>query len=348
VIPFIGGVILTLLIGAPIVVALHRRLRQANVTATETAGPDEELARLTGELAHEIKNPLSTIKVNLALTRESLDAIDFSEPHAILLQKGPPALAGAARKIAVVQKETDRLEQILDGFLRYIRRPELQLASADLNELVGDMIDFYSPQAYSHRLRMRHCLAEAPLICRVDAAALKQVLLNLFINAQQASDSGGELMIRTLRRGAIAIVQVSDTGRGIPAERLALIFRPYASSRSGGMGLGLATAKKIVEAHGGTISVHSEVGKGTSFTIEIPLERTNADKPDGPGSEAPENPRFEIRNSKQAPPTKDPTAQTLSPLLSFGHLSLFRTRPTSRISYFVFRISRPRWAWEGA
>jgi signal transduction histidine kinase len=234
------------------------------------------LTRLTGELAHEIKNPLSTIKVNLKLTREALEAVDLREPRKPSADRSQHNVAGAMRKITVIEKETDRLEQIVDGFLRYVRRPDLQLVTMDLNELVGDMIDFYLPQAFSHSLRLRHSLAPEPLPCRVDAGALKQVLLNLLINGQQATDAGGELMVRTHRQPGKALIQISDTGRGIPAERLPTLFRPYQSSRSGGTGLGLATAKKIVESHGGTISVHSEPAKGTLFAIELPLAGVDA------------------------------------------------------------------------
>jgi two-component system sensor histidine kinase HydH len=237
----------------------------------EPADPHGELAKLTGELAHEIKNPLSTIKVNLQLAKEALDDVDLAEPSRVLWDQCRHSLAGAARKIAVVQKETDRIEQILDGFLKYVRRPDLQLTTVDLNELVSDMVDFYSPQAYSHALTVRQSFSNDPLLCRADPDALKQVLLNLFINSQQAMDKGGELMIRTARRADQAIIQVSDTGRGIPPEKLPMLFQPYCSLRSGGNGLGLATAKKIIEAHDGTISVHSEVDKGTALTIELPL-----------------------------------------------------------------------------
>lgn len=236
---------------------------------------DEELTRLTGELAHEIKNPLSTIKVNLKLAEEALQDVDLSDPGRVLWDQCRQRLAGASRKIGIIQKETDRLEQILDGFLKYVRRPDLQLETVDINELVSDMIDFYSPQAYSHSLTVRQSLARTPLTCRVDPGAIKQVLLNLFINAQQAMDRGGDLMIWTRRRGECAVIQVNDTGRGIVPERLATLFRPYQSSRSSGMGLGLATAKKIIEAHRGEISVVSEVGKGTSFTISLPLAETD-------------------------------------------------------------------------
>ena len=270
--PFLNGVILTLLVLAPVVVLLLRTMnRHRREVRNQRSTIDRELARLTGELAHEIKNPLSTIKVNLKLTKEALGDIDPTESGPAASDQRGHALSSALRKITVIQKETDRLDQVVEGFLRYVRQADLQLATVDLNELVGDMIDFYWPQAYSHAVTMRHSLAGQPLMARVDAGALKQVLLNLFINAQQAMDKAGELMVRTSRRDHRGVLEVSDTGSGIAPEKLPTIFRPYYSSRSGGTGLGLATAKKIVEAHKGTISVHSEPGKGTAFTIELPL-----------------------------------------------------------------------------
>jgi signal transduction histidine kinase len=227
----------------------------------------EDLARLTGELAHEIKNPLSTIKLNLRLIEEELSCVDSDAVAGESQQR----LGRARRKLAVVQQETERLEKILEGFLRYIGRTELNLARTDINELVGQVVDFYFPQAHSHSITLRQALYETPLICKVDAAALKQVVLNLFINAQQAIDHGGELMVRTAGVGPNARIVVSDTGPGIPPDKLPRLFQPFFSSRPDGTGLGLATAKRIVEAHGGKITVASEPGKGTAFTIELPL-----------------------------------------------------------------------------
>jgi len=225
----------------------------------------EELGKLTGELAHEIKNPLSTIKINLKLIAEELEGAN--------LDKGSQRFTRALRKIAVIQKETDRLEQILDGFLRYIGRTELQLASVDISSLISDMFDFYSPQAHSHSIIIRQQLYDKPLVCKADEGMLKQAILNLFINAQQAMSDGGELLIRTDRRKKDAVIQISDTGSGIGPDKLPHIFDAYYSSRSQGSGLGLPTAKKIVEAHNGTITVDSEPGKGTSFTIRLPLQK---------------------------------------------------------------------------
>ncbi len=220
----------------------------------------EELSRVTGGLAHEIKNPLSIIKVNLKLISEELASKDANP-------------ARAARKIDVVRKETDRLEQILEDFLRYIRKTELHLTSADINQLVTDMADFYSPQAASRSITLRVALDSGQLICKADADMLKQVLLNLFINAQQAMPDGGDLMIRTQKNGPNAVIIVSDTGKGIEPENLDKIFDAYYSTKSGGSGLGLPTSRKIIEAHNGSIRVDSVPRKGSSFTIQLPLEK---------------------------------------------------------------------------
>jgi len=229
----------------------------------------EELGKLTGALAHEIKNPLSTIKINLKLIKEELDT--SAEWRKIGPDENDHRFKRALRKLAVIQKETDRLEQILDSFLRYIHRTELQLARIDINELISDMIDFYSPQAYSHSITIRQSLYNKPLVCKVDPGMLKQAILNLFINAQQAMSNGGELIIRTYRQNKEAVIQISDTGTGIAPDKLGHIFDAYYSLRPQGSGLGLPTTKKVVQAHKGTIAVNSELGKGTSFTIKLPL-----------------------------------------------------------------------------
>lgn len=220
----------------------------------------EELSRLTGGLAHEIKNPLSIIKINLKLASEDLVGRDENAIR-------------AAKKIATAQKETERLEQILEDFLRYIKKTELHLSSVDINRLVSDMIDFYSPQAFSYSITVRSSLSSEPLVCRADGDMLKQVLLNLFINAQQAMPNGGELMLRTQKNGKDAVIIVSDTGRGIEPEDIDRIFDAFHSTKPGGSGLGLSTSRKIIEAHNGSIRVDSLKGKGTSFTIQLPLEK---------------------------------------------------------------------------
>lgn len=270
---FVGGFVIALLAVVPVVVFILRK-KVSKIQSSQNGHLQQlkELSRLTGGLAHEIKNPLSTIKINLKLVSEELEDSSSAEPGKMTADKDGRRFARALRKIAVIQKETDRLEQILDSFLRYVGRTELQLASFDINEVISDMIDFYSPQTHSHSITIRQSLHNQPLICKVDADMLKQLILNLFINAQQAMSNGGELMIKTDRQKKDAIIQISDTGSGIAPDRLPHIFDAYYSSRPQGSGLGLPTAKKIVEAHNGTIGVDSELGKGTSFTIRLPIQ----------------------------------------------------------------------------
>ena len=267
---FVGGFIVGLLTVA--VLLFRKRIAGTKGDKNNHLAQLEELSKLTGGLAHEIKNPLSTVKINLNLVREELDDSVRAESGKIAADKNGTRLKRAIRKLAIVQKETDRVEQILDSFLRYIDRTELQLASIDINELVSDMIDFYSPQAYSHSVTIHQGLLNEPLVCKIDADMLKQVILNLFINAQQAMSNGGDLMIRTDRREKDALIQISDTGTGITPDKLPRIFDAYYTSRPQGSGLGLPTAKKIIEAHKGSISVNSVPGKGTSFDIRLPIQ----------------------------------------------------------------------------
>ena len=232
---FVAGFIAAILVIFPIALLLVRKVAAKNNSGHEGASKElEELSKLTGGLAHEIKNPLSTVKVNLKLISE-----DF--------ETGAQNLARSIRKIEVVRKETERVEQILDDFLKYVGKSELQLCSADINELISDIVDFYSPQAQSHSITVRLGLAEEALICKLDPDVLKQVLLNIFINAQQAMPAGGDLMIRSQRQNQYAAVTISDTGGGIKPEVVDRIFDAYYSSKPGGSGLGLSIAKKIID-----------------------------------------------------------------------------------------------------
>jgi len=265
---FAAGFVIALL-GALSVLLLFVHRKNSGIRAVKDAHLEqlEELSKLTGELAHEIKNPLSTIKINLKLISEDLQ----DQARGQVTNEQDHRLARALRKIAVIQKESDRLDQILDGFLRYADRGELELAGTDINELVSDMVDFYSPHCYSRSITIRQGLFDEPLVCKVDAEKLKQAMLNLFINAQQAMNRGGELIVKTTRQQDDAVIQISDTGSGIAPQKLAHIFDAYYSSRPSGRGLGLATTRKIIDAHHGVITVDSIQGKGTSFTIKLPL-----------------------------------------------------------------------------
>ncbi len=256
---FVVGFVFAALVVLPICLLLIRRsTRKIQSKQRRCVRQIEQLSKLTAGLAHEIKNPISIIKINLKLITEDWD-------------KNDEKLARSMRKIVVVQKETDRLQQILDDFLRYTGRAEIHPAAADLNQLVGEVVDFYSPQAHSYSITVRTAFTEGRIVCKVDIDMLKQVILNLFINAQQAMTTGGDLMVKTVRKNNEALIEIGDTGSGIEPDKLSKIFDAYYSSRPAGTGLGLPIAQKIVEAHNGSISVISEPGKGTLFTITLPL-----------------------------------------------------------------------------
>jgi len=259
---FVTGLITGLIIAVATVAFCFIKKRSAAAGCDDNQAKKlAELSKVTGGIAHEIKNPLSTIKVNLQLISEDLANQVSREGD----------FSRSIRKLAVVRKEADRLEQILNDFLRYADGMAPHLVSVDVNHLISDMVDFFTPQAYSHNVTIRQGLSEEKLICKIDENMLKQSMLNLFINAQQAMDSGGELIVRTYKRAGKAVIEISDTGCGIAADRLGHLFDTYYSSRRHGSGLGLATTKKIIELHKGSISVNSQMGRGTSFLIELPV-----------------------------------------------------------------------------
>ena len=266
---FIAGLVIGLLIGLGIFFVFRPKKSRSALAGDEGIDKLAELSKLTGHLAHEVKNPLSTIKVNLKLIAENLaDAASECKFDGADKENFDRPL----RKIDIIAKELDRVEQILADFLRYTGRGQLQTQSVDINELVSDMADFYSPQAHSHSIKIRMTLCKESLVCRIDTGMIKQVILNLFINAQQSMDAGGELMIRTEKADDFAVIQVSDTGCGIDSEKIENIFDAYYSTTPQGSGLGLATAKKNIEEHGGAISVVSERAKGTAFTVKLPIQ----------------------------------------------------------------------------
>lgn len=244
-----------------------------------------EIGSMTGGLAHEIKNPLSTIGLNAQLLSEGIEELKVeAEDKGRLL-----------RRVSALRREADRLRGILTDFLQFAGNVRVEPIPADLNQIVSDLADFFMPQAQQQGVRMRIDLAPGPLTANLDVAHLKQAVLNLMLNAVQAmsvpaalhahSDSSSseqtvpprprELILRTTRnfgpdkRPEVAL-HVIDTGPGIDAAAKEKIFQPYYTTKSGGTGLGLPTARRLIEAHHGRLEVHTEPGKGSDFTIALP------------------------------------------------------------------------------
>jgi signal transduction histidine kinase len=217
-----------------------------------------EIARLAGGLAHEIKNPLSTISLNMELLAE-----DFSDSDS-------PRDRRALRKVEVVQRECRRLQDLLDDFLNFTKGRQLKQVPSDLNEQVRRVLDFVQAQAKEAGIEVREYLASDLPTVMLDREGFHGALLNLVLNAQQAMPDGGQLVVRTQPTGIGVAVDLIDTGKGMDDGTQGRIFEAFFSTRSGGTGLGLPIARKIIEAHGGEITVQSAVGRGTKFTIKLP------------------------------------------------------------------------------
>jgi signal transduction histidine kinase len=218
-----------------------------------------EIAALAGGLAHEIKNPLSTIRLNLELLAE-----DFAEPQT-------PRERRALQKIAVVERECQRLGDLLDNFLNYTKVRPLRLEASNLNAEVERLMQFIGPQAAEASIEMLGYFDPDIPSVLLDRETFQSALLNLALNAIQAMPDGGQLVLRTrVTRGGAAF-DLIDNGQGMDEETLAHIFEAFYSTKRGGTGLGLPTTRKIVEAHGGRLYVQSAPGRGTQFTIELPL-----------------------------------------------------------------------------
>lgn len=224
------------------------------------------LGELARGLAHELKNPLSTVKLNLQLLQEDL--------------VGKPGLEASRSRTTTLRKEVDRLAQTLDDFLRFAGRLELQPVPLYLNTLVQELVDFFHPQAQAAGVRLHASLTAENPLCPLDGNLFKQALLNLMLNGVQAMPDGGELIIRTHVDRGRAFVDVSDTGVGISPEVRSHLFEAYYTTKKGGTGLGLATTRRIIEEHQGHVQVTSEPGRGTNFRLELPLHQD----PRGTGS----------------------------------------------------------------
>ena len=218
-----------------------------------------DLAELAGSFIHEVKNHLSNLGLHLQLLEE-----DFQEAQT---QRDRRALS----RVQLLRGDLQRLVEKANDFLRFAQVKDLDLVPADLAEVIDELIDFFGPNAKVHGIEIK-CYVPAGLPpVGLDRDLFKQALLNLLINAQQAMEpQGGDLTVQATAGPGQVCLSLIDTGKGMTPEVLARAFKPFFSARPGGTGLGLPTVRKIVEAHGGSISVESEPGRGTKFTIRLP------------------------------------------------------------------------------
>jgi signal transduction histidine kinase len=218
-----------------------------------------EIAQLAGGLAHEIKNPLSTIRLNMELLAEDLRESDSPHNHRAL------------RKIELVQQECQRLQDLLDHFLSYAKAHHLRKTPCDLNAQVRRALDFYRPKAQEAKIEVIDYLANDLPTVILDPEAFHGALLNLILNAEQAMPDGGQLVLRTYGTPNGVALDLIDTGCGMDESTRSKIFDAFYSTKRGGSGLGLPTTRRIIEAHGGRIFLQSEPNRGTQFTLHLPI-----------------------------------------------------------------------------
>jgi len=225
------------------------------VSSARTSGL-EFLGRLAGGLVHEIKNPLSTLRINLTLLKEDL-------------QTALPEDLALHRRMEVLEKEVRRLDAVLNEFLRYAGVRRLDRQRHDLKDVVADIVEFIGPGFRRDGVLLE---ADVPALeVEVDEQLFKRALFNLLLNAQQAISGRGTVRVEGGRTGGRAWIEVCDDGDGIPDDCLEKVFDVYYSRSKEGSGLGLPTARRILEEHGGSLQLTSRVGEGTRVRLEVPL-----------------------------------------------------------------------------
>ncbi|MGE0594224.1 MAG: ATP-binding protein [Vicinamibacterales bacterium] len=243
------------------------------------------LGRLTAGIAHEVKNPLNAMMIHLELlrtkiTNAALAAAREAEPvpagaGSLGLASRPPVLApsvqGALDHVEVIESEIRRLDEVVQGFLRFTRPEDLRLQPVRLQALFDEVLPLIEPEARANDVRI--VVDAPPTIPPVngDAAMLRQAILNLAINGCQAMAAGGTLRLACGRGAGDRVeVRIEDTGAGIPPEHLDRIFDLYFTTKERGTGIGLSMVYRIVQLHDGDVEVQSTPGAGTTFRILLP------------------------------------------------------------------------------
>ena len=245
------------------------------------------LGRLTAGIAHEVKNPLNAMMIHLELLRTkirsgALAAAPLPEPVAASgaviglaeAEREPepsPVAQGALAHVEIIESEIRRLDQVVQGFLKFTRPEELRLAPVKLADLFAAIMPVVQPEAQAHNVKV---IVDVPVSLPAvngDASMLRQVFLNLAINGCQAMPNGGTLRLVCAPASADRVeVLVEDTGVGIPPEHLQKIFDLYFTTKDHGTGIGLSMVYRIVQMHDGEVEVQSTPARGTTFRVLLP------------------------------------------------------------------------------
>lgn len=232
------------------------------------------IGRISAQIAHEVRNPLSSIGLNVELLQETFAQSQFATED---------AAAESREVLDSVLREVDRLTEITNQYLELARPPKPAAAPEDLNLLMASVLDFTQGELERAHVRVERDLDPKLPQALADEGQLRQVLINLVRNGREAMAGGGTLRVCSRAvNGHEVELEVSDSGEGMSGEVRAHIFEPFFSTKSGGTGLGLAVSRQIVTAHGGTLSCESHLGQGTTFRVRLPRASENAPATAGP------------------------------------------------------------------
>jgi two-component system, sporulation sensor kinase E len=240
----------------------------------------QALTLLAASVAHEIGNPLNALHIHLQLMEREVKKLktDASNTKSVLRSRNlaaEPDTVDAAKKLSqyldVAKGEINRLDYIITQFLGAIRPAPLQVKLASLNDIVETTLDLLRPEIENRGVTVKTKLARHLATTTIDATQFQQVLVNLVKNAMQAMTTGGTLTLQTGENNDGVWVSVADTGGGIPQEQINRIFEPFYTTKKKGSGLGLMIVQRIVRAHNGRIELDSNVGRGTTFRVWLPL-----------------------------------------------------------------------------
>ncbi len=215
------------------------------------------ISRLTGGVAHEIKNPLNAIAVHLEVLRSKLG------------DGGQDALP----EIETIQREITRLDRVVKTFLDFTRPIELRMGTVEMVGLLREILALVEPAAAQQGIQITLAAEPEEILLEGDRDLLKQAILNVVVNAVEAMKDGGCIRVRARLEGDDCSVEVADEGPGIPEEIRDRIFQLYFSTKGKGSGIGLAVAFRVVQLHNGTIEFTTEVGRGTTFRLRFPARR---------------------------------------------------------------------------
>ncbi len=236
-----------------------RFLHKIRKEKKEKTTSKDNIVAWAGALAHEIRNPLNTIRINLQLVLEDLDKQNNFDKEKNI------------KRLKTLDKEVIRLETTLNDFLRFVRLPEPNLQRHNLFTLLNELLDFAEPESQQANVEIiRDFSTDLPDV-EIDSNQIKQALLNIIINANQSMPSGGRVTVKAQKTNNHVNIDIADTGIGIPSDSIDKVFNLFYSTKEDGTGLGLPIAKRIVEMHNGEIKVKSKEGEGTTFSIILPI-----------------------------------------------------------------------------